>query len=254
LPDFPLLVLVNGQSASASEIVAGALQENHRAKVMGTRTYGKGSVQEVRELDYNRGTLKYTAAYYCLSSGRNLNHSEDSTVWGVDPDPGMVVAVSDEDYVGMMRARREFEIIRNGAPPPGVPACVDPAGVRTSLKDEQLAKAVEALHVRVSSGEWSAPGTADSTVVAFDQQLGRATEARRRMLEQLAQLDARIDKLHGLAAQVGKPPLLPHDIDLNQGTITVRDKQGNVVGTYRIEGGNLELALDTMKLTPVSEP
>ena len=51
--------------------------------------------------------------------------------------------------------------------------------------------------------------------------------------------------------KAGKPPLLPPDIDLLQGTLTVKDKHGNVVGTYRIEGGNLELALDTMQLTPV---
>ena len=249
LPDFPMLVLVNGQSASASEIVSGALQENHRAVVMGTRTFGKGSVQEVRDLDYNRGTLKFTTAHYYLPSGRNLNRSSDSEVWGVDPDPGMVLPVSDDDYIAMLQARREFEIIR--AANNAVPHCVDGSWIRENLKDDQLAKAVDALRARVTKGEWPRVGEADSSVVAFDQEIVRLTETRRRLLEQLSKIEVRVDELHGLAAEAGKPPLLPPDIDLTQGTLTIRDKQGNLVGSYRIEGGDVELALDTVKLTPV---
>ncbi len=250
LPNFPMIVLVNGQSASASEIVSGALQQNGRAKVMGTRSYGKGSVQEVRELDYNRGTLKYTMALYYLPNGRNINRSTDSTVWGVDPDPGMVVAMSDEDYIDMLRARREFEVIK--ALDPNRPQCGDPTWVRTNLKDEQLAKAVEAMETRVKDGEWPNVGGDNAGEVAFDVELHRALEARSRMLEQLSGVEKRIGELHGLAAEVGKPPLLPGDVDLRAGTITVKDKLGNVIGTYKIDGGNLEVALDSMQLTPVN--
>lgn len=249
LPNFPMIVLINGQSASASEIVSGALQQNGRAKILGTRSYGKGSVQEVRELDYNRGTLKYTTALYYLPNGRNINRSNDSTVWGVDPDPGMVVAMSDEDYIDMLRARREFEIIR--AVDPSRPLCGDPAWVRANVKDEQLAKAIESLQTRVKDGEWPAVGGDNAAQVAFDVELHRAMEARSRLLEQLANVEKRVGELHGLEAQAGKPPLLPTDIDLRQGSITVKDKLGNVIGTYTINGGNLEVALDTMQLTPV---
>ena len=94
-------------------------------------------------------------------------------------------------------------------------------------------------------------GEADSSVVAFDQEIVRLTETRRRLLEQLSKIEVRVDELHGLAAEAGKPPLLPPDIDLTQGTLTIRDKQGNLVGSDRIEGGDVELALDTVKLTPV---
>jgi carboxyl-terminal processing protease len=249
LPNFPLLVIINSQSASASEIVSGALQQNGRAKVLGTRTYGKGSVQEVRELDFNRGTLKYTSALYYLPNGRNINRSSDSEVWGVDPDPGMVVAVSDDDYIAMLRARREFEIIRSVNV--DQPECGDAAWIRVNLKDEQLAVAVESLRHRVNKGEWPTPGGDNAAEVAFDQELHRALEARGRMLEQLATVEKRIGELHGLAAEIGAPPLLPPDIDLLHGTITVKDKLGNVVGTYTINGGDLEVALDTMELTPV---
>jgi len=68
-PDIPLIVLVNGTSASASEIVSGALQDLRRAVIVGTRTYGKGLVQSTRELPFSGG-LKLTTAKYYLPSGR----------------------------------------------------------------------------------------------------------------------------------------------------------------------------------------
>ena len=69
LTKVPILVLINGNSASASEIVAGALQGNHRAVVLGSRSFGKGSVQEVKEIA--GGLLKLTVARYDLPTGQN---------------------------------------------------------------------------------------------------------------------------------------------------------------------------------------
>ena len=65
----PLIVMVNGSSASASEIVAGSLQDLDRAVILGTRTYGKGLVQSIRDLPYNT-SLKLTTAKYYIPSGR----------------------------------------------------------------------------------------------------------------------------------------------------------------------------------------
>ena len=84
LPNFPMVVLVNEHSASAAEIVAGSLMDNRRALVVGARTYGKGSVQEVTHLDRG-GELKMTVAYYYLPSGRLVHHKKDATDWGVVP-------------------------------------------------------------------------------------------------------------------------------------------------------------------------
>jgi carboxyl-terminal processing protease len=77
--DIPVVVLVNGQSASASEIVAGALQDRDRADVVGTRTFGKGVFQEVRELS-NGGALDITVGEYFTPKGRNLGGN------GIEPE------------------------------------------------------------------------------------------------------------------------------------------------------------------------
>ncbi|HEV7299120.1 MAG TPA: S41 family peptidase [Tepidisphaeraceae bacterium] len=85
LGEFPMIVLVNEHSASAAEIVAGALKDHGRATVIGTRTYGKGSVQELIPLDERGGELKLTTAYYYLPSGRLVHRKKDATDWGVEP-------------------------------------------------------------------------------------------------------------------------------------------------------------------------
>jgi carboxyl-terminal processing protease len=84
-PKTPLVVLVDRNSASAAEIVAGALQDRKRAPLVGTRTFGKGVFQEVIELS-NGGALDITAGQYFLPSGRNLGGRGTSTGSGLTPD------------------------------------------------------------------------------------------------------------------------------------------------------------------------
>jgi carboxyl-terminal processing protease len=81
----PVVVLVNENSASASEIVTGALQDRKRAAVVGTRTFGKGVFQEVKQLS-NGGALDITVGEYFLPSGRNLGGGGVKKGAGIRPD------------------------------------------------------------------------------------------------------------------------------------------------------------------------
>ena len=88
---FPMVVLVNRYSASASEIVSACLQDHHRAVIIGERTWGKGSVQNVIDLEDGRSALKLTTARYLRPNGHNIHRlpdAKESDEWGVMPDKG----------------------------------------------------------------------------------------------------------------------------------------------------------------------
>ena len=250
LPNFPMVVLINGGSASASEIFAGAVQDNGRAKVLGARSFGKGSVQEVHELPFHRGTLKLTSARYYLPSGRNLSRDSDSVVWGVDPDPGFVVPMSDDEYREMRLARREYEIIRAQSNDVGQ-NWSDSEWIREQAKDAQLASALDALQSRLRGEEWPIVGQDNAGVLAMEQEIKRWIDERRHLLSRLDDVESRLLELNNLAAKAGRPPLLPPEIETDDATLTIRDKYGNMIGTYRLEEGDLELALRQVRLSPI---
>ena len=109
--DVPLVVLVNQDSASASEIVTGALQVHRRALIVGERTFGKGSVQQVLRLNNNNSAfLKLTTAHYYLPDGRCLHREEDSVTWGVDPD--VEVKLVPKEMVKAQNLRLKTDILK----------------------------------------------------------------------------------------------------------------------------------------------
>ena len=110
LPNIPMVVLINSASASASEIVAGALQDRHRAMVMGTQSFGKGSVQTIIPLD-GRGALRLTTALYYTPAGRSIQDD------GISPD--VVIEVPKDQQVtdaGTLRESTLHGAFKNPGP------------------------------------------------------------------------------------------------------------------------------------------
>ncbi|HEV7612089.1 MAG TPA: S41 family peptidase [Steroidobacteraceae bacterium] len=124
----PIVVLINGGSASAAEIVAGALKDNHRAKLMGRTTFGKGSVQTVIPLSGDRA-IKLTTSLYYTPSGLSINHR------GIAPD---------------------IELER--APPP--PTVSVPPDAPLLQRDPEVKRAVQELKVPTNGGRGSVSAAA----------------------------------------------------------------------------------------------
>jgi carboxyl-terminal processing protease len=151
LPKFNMVVLINEHSASASEVVSGSLLDNKRAVVVGTRSYGKGSVQETPALD-GGGDLKVTVAYYYLPSGRLVHRTPESTDWGVQPQ--IEVPMDEATQAAVLRRQASLDTIR------GKPATTPSSATKPDeIVDTQLARAVETL-VAMSVADHTSPDNA----------------------------------------------------------------------------------------------
>ena len=136
----PIVILVNGGSASASEIVAGALQDHRRAIILGTRTFGKGSVQTIIPLS-GHGAIRLTTARYYTPSGRSIQAR------GIDPD--IVVEQAKLEKITQPERRRE-ENLRGRLDNPGGGNDSGPGGAAEKkeakgLDDYQLSRALDLL-------------------------------------------------------------------------------------------------------------
>ncbi|MCH7808880.1 MAG: S41 family peptidase, partial [Planctomycetes bacterium] len=107
--DLPVAILTDEGSASASEIVAGAVRDNHRGPVIGERTFGKFSVQNLIPLGHSTAKLKITTAKYYLPSGVSLHRSPNAESWGVEPD--IRIRLVRKEKMNVYQMRRDAQII-----------------------------------------------------------------------------------------------------------------------------------------------
>jgi carboxyl-terminal processing protease len=135
---FPIALLVNRQTASAAEIIAACLQDHGRAVVIGERTFGQALVRSMIPLEGGAGALRLPVAAYYRPNGKNVNRFPDSTDaddWGVKPDRGYEISLSDADLKLYEKYRNERDMLM-----------ADTAGV--AFQDLQLQKAFDHMLAR----------------------------------------------------------------------------------------------------------
>ncbi len=203
LPDLPLVVLVNEYSASASEIVAGALRDNQRALIVGTRTYGKGSVQQLLPLDDGNSALKLTTAYWYIPSGRMIHRLPDAKEWGVDPSPGCYVPMDDERLLAMLLKRRDSDL---NDPYAKLTGPVSPQWIRETLLDDQLAAALEAAQGKLASGNWPKVGVTAEEALTEPSEHERLTQRKQELMDSIKQIDQQLQSLEQADPQTQLQP------------------------------------------------
>ncbi len=238
LPHFPMITLINGNSASASEILSGALADHGRSIIIGARSFGKGSVQTVRPLESGAGTLKMTEQYYYLPSGRLLHRRDDSTVWGVDPTPGYYLSMTDQERINMLNARRENEILHKVEGP----ELTNRDEILEALDDVQLTAGVNVLNNRLATGEFAPVGIESNQPddAAFEELVALRLQEER-ILRQLERINRRVTAIESVVNSDEDPlDLWDDDRQVAGGQLIVKDADGNLVTTLEITGPNLE--------------
>lgn len=149
--DVPMFVLTNEGSASASEIVAGALQDYNRAVIVGQRSFGKGSVQVLYPLGRGEAMFKITTQYYRLPGGRLIHRRSGQDEWGVEPN--VSVSMLPEQLSRTIRLRQDADVVpldELGRPDLASEDRVDPMELLVEGYDPQLQTALVLLQSKIA--------------------------------------------------------------------------------------------------------
>ena len=147
----------NHNSASASEILSACLQDHDRAQIVGERTYGKGSVQSILDLEDGNSVLKLTIATYWRPSGKNIHrfkNAKESDEWGVTPNSGLEVKLNGREYRDWALARRDRDFLSSVNKPK---EAKEGEEASKDFADKQLDKAVSVLSGQDSVGQDGRP-------------------------------------------------------------------------------------------------
>jgi carboxyl-terminal processing protease len=204
LGNVPLLILLNEQTASAAEIVAGSLRDNGRAVLLGTRSYGKGSVQSIMKLDEG-GALRMTTANHYLPSGRNIQKRPGEKTWGVDPSDGYYIPLNAVQTAALSKDAKARSLIgtKNGVP---ILARLTPKLIEESHADPQLAAALRTTVARLTGGEFIKVGKDQALLADHMQRLEEMRQRREQLLQSMQQLDQDIAALQQAAGHSAARP------------------------------------------------
>jgi carboxyl-terminal processing protease len=167
---YPIAILINRYSASASEIVAAALQDHLRAIIVGERSFGKGSVQNVIGLESGKSALKLTTASYWRPNGKNIHRfpdAKDEEEWGVSPSKGYEVKLSDEDRIAYFKYRRDRDVVRRNGVKAG-PKEGEAKKKSEPFRDRALDRAVEYIRGELKKGQAGLPAPAGDAEALFE--------------------------------------------------------------------------------------
>lgn len=197
LPQFPLLVIVNEYTASAAEVLSAALRENGRAVLLGTRTFGKGSVQGIFPVG-DAGAIRMTTAYFYSPTGKVIDRQPEALTWGVDPNDGMFVPVSSERFEKWSKARKQRGVIDPSQAAKAPARSYTPESLDTDLADPQLAAAMRSMTARVQDGEFVRVGRSDVELrsqFVVREKLRRLQQQHEETLKQMQQLNKELQSV-----------------------------------------------------------
>jgi carboxyl-terminal processing protease len=187
-PDVPLIVLINRETASAAEIVAGALKDNDRAVVVGDRSFGKGSVQSIIKLK-DGGAIRITTAYYELPRGENIDRAKGKESWGVDPTDGYYIPSRYPARFDDFARKRPIDASQLETTP------VTPSWIEYNQLDPVLAGGFRTLIARTTTGAFVKVGRPAAEITDRERSLEANRRRRKAVLEELNRLDREISEL-----------------------------------------------------------